>query len=30
MALEPYVSHTEIERLKNGNDSIFAQVVKCE
>ncbi|KAF2161912.1 hypothetical protein M409DRAFT_58688 [Zasmidium cellare ATCC 36951] len=28
MSLEPYVSHTEITRLKNSNDSIFSQVTK--
>ena len=27
MALQPYASHTEIERLKNSNDSLYAQVL---
>lgn len=30
MALEPYVSHTEIDRLTNDGDTIFAEVIECE
>lgn len=29
MAMEPYASHTEIERLKNSGDGIYAQQAQC-
>ena len=29
MALEPYVNHTEIERLPNSDDSIYAEQIEC-
>lgn len=29
MALEPYVSHTEIDRLTNDGDGIFAEVIQA-
>lgn len=30
MALEPYVNHTEITRLANSGDSIYAEQIECE